>query len=116
MPQFALLLSHAPDRYRDVEPDEMAALMSDYVSWVEKLTEEGMFDGGYKLADETGKTLVATADGVHEHDGPFAEMAEVLGGIMVINARDMAHAVEIARTNPHMKHNKRLEIRLVHDV
>ena len=36
-------------------------------------------------------------------DGPFMETKEMLGGILVIEARDMAEAIEIAATAPHAK-------------
>ena len=116
MAKFAILLPHAPDRYTALSEDENISVISDYVAWVEDLTRKGIYEGGYKLVDEPGRTLVAGKDGPTVHDGPFAELAEVLGGIMVIEADDMNAAIEIAKTNPHMVHNKRLEIRAVHDV
>ena len=47
------------------------------------------------------------------HEGPFTELAEVLGGFMIIEAADWDEAVAIAREHPHMKHNQRLEIRAI---
>ncbi len=116
MPKFALLLPHAPDRYTALSEAENMDVIKDYVAWVEDLETKGAYAGGYKLTDEAGKTLVTSHDGVSVHDGPFAELAEILGGIMVIEAEDWDAAVAIARTNPHLKHNKRIELRAVHDV
>lgn len=115
MAKYALLLPHAPDRYKKLEPEELMDTMKDYMAWVESLTADGVYAGGYKLVDQPGKLLVAHRDGAVLHDGPFAEMAEVLGGIMIINAADMDDAVRIARTNPHLRHNKRIEIRLIQE-
>lgn len=36
-------------------------------------------------------------------DGPFMETKEMLGGIMLIEARDLNEAVQIASRNPHAK-------------
>ncbi|MEL6364036.1 MAG: YciI family protein [Pseudomonadota bacterium] len=113
MAQFALLLPHAPDRYSSATEDEMMAIIKDYVAWTEKLTAEGVYKGGHKL-NEAGRTV--TAGGAEVHDGPFTEAAEILGGIMVVEARDLDHAVAIAKTNPHLKHNARIEVRPIDDV
>ena len=113
MNQYALILPHEPDRYSKLSQDELMDTMKDYVSWVEKLTKDGVYAGGYKLADEPGKVLVANGKDATLHDGPFAELAEVLGGIMIVNAKSYDDAVRIARTNPHLVHNKRIEIRQV---
>ena len=115
MPKFALLLPHAPDRYTSLPDAEVADIISDYVAWVQDLTEKGVYAGGYKLEDKGGKVLVAGSDEPTVHDGPFAELAEVLGGMMVIEAEDWDAAVAIAKTNPHMRHNQRIEIRAVSD-
>ena len=113
MNKYALLLPHEPDRYAKLTQEELMDTLKDYMAWVERLTADGVYAGGYKLLDQPGKVLVANGDGATLHDGPFTEMAEVLGGIMVINAQDYDDAVRIARTNPHLVHNKRIEIRQV---
>ena len=46
MPKFALLLNHAPDRYQDLGEDEYMDIITDYVSWVEKMTADGVYTGG----------------------------------------------------------------------
>lgn len=116
MTTFALLLNHAPDRYDGLSEDEYMAIIKDYVSWVEDLTEKGVYKGGHKLSPQPGRTLSANGDSIDVHDSPFAELSEVLGGLMIIEAGDFDAAVSIARTCPHMIHNRSLEIRQVDDV
>lgn len=111
MNTYALLLNHAPDRYSGLSEDDYMDIIKDYVAWVEKLTAEGTYVGGEKLADGPGKTLTATDGGVEVHDSPMAELAEVLGGFMMIKAASYDAAVAIAKTCPHMVHNKTLEVR-----
>ncbi len=115
MNHYALLLPHVPNRYATLSETDFMDTMKDYIAWVEELTKDGTFVGGHKLADEPGKLLVAAEGGVELHDGPFAEMTEVLGGIMVIKAQDYDDAVRIAKTNPHLVHNSRIEIRRIQD-
>jgi hypothetical protein len=116
MAKFVLLLNHAPDRYARLSEDEAMTIFKDYMQWMEKATSDGFCTGGYKLSAGPGRILTAVDGGVDVHDSPFAELSEILGGLMVIEAADYRAAVEIARTHPHLVHNKTLEIRqLDHD-
>lgn len=116
MATFALLLNHAPDRYEGIGEDEYMAIIKDYVGWVEELTADGVYQGGHKLNTAPGKTLTAAAGSIEVHDSPFAELSEVLGGLMIIEADGYEQAVEIAKTCPHLVHNSSLEIREIHQV
>lgn len=111
MAQFMLLLNHAPDRYDGIGQEELMNIIKDYIAWVEKQAEAGIYLGGEKLAADAGKTLSSANGTVEVHDSPFAELTEVLGGYMIIEAEDYAAAVEIARQHPHLVHNTRLQIR-----
>lgn len=113
MPQFALLLPHAPDRYAGLNEDDYMAIIKDYIAWVEKAAADGVYQGGHKLTDSPIKTLTSGNGGVEVHDSPSTEVAEILGGVMIIEAPDLAGAVEVAREHPHLKHNTTLEIRAV---
>ena len=47
------------------------------------------------LRRKNGKTVVS--------DGPYAETKEILGGILVLEARDMDHAIELMSKHPGVK-------------
>lgn len=113
MAKFALMLPHAPTRYTDISDADFMILMQDYIGWVEDMTARGKFLGGEKLVDDPGKIVTRNGSSIDVHDGPFAEVAEILGGFMLIEARDYDEAVEIARTHPHMKHNQTIQIRQI---
>ncbi len=116
MAQYALLLTHAPNRYHDLSENDYMAIIKDYVDWVEKLTADGIYKGGHKLVDEAGKILSNTGGSTEVHEGPYTELAEVLGGLMILEAESYDAVVEIAKTHPHLIHNSTLEIREIHDV
>lgn len=111
--KFAFLLHHRPDRYEGLSEDEMMSVIGDYVAWVEEMTAKGRYQAGEKLETMDGRVLTRGGDAVDVHEGPFTELAEVLGGFMIIEAADWDEAVAIAREHPHMKHNQRLEIRAI---
>ena len=111
MAKFVLMLPHAPDRYTNLGETEFMDLMTDYIGWVEEMAAKGKYVSGEKLLDEGGKIVTKTSGSIEVHDGPFAEAAEILGGYMVINAKNYDEAVEIARSHPHMEHNQTIIIR-----
>lgn len=113
MAKYALLLTHKPDRYDGLNEDEMMAIIKDYVAWVEEMSAKGLYHGGHKLAVMPGKTLSKHNNTFELHDSPFAELAEVLGGLMIIEADDFEAAVELCKDHPHFKYNGSLEIRLI---
>ena len=49
-------------------------------------------------------------------DGPYAETKEQLGGILVLEARDMNHAVQLMGQHPALKYGNTFEIRPVADM
>lgn len=110
MSKFALLLNHATDRYAHLPEDEYLNIIKDYVSWVQTQVDNGVYVGGHKLDTNVGKRLTKAGDGINVIDAPSTEVAEVLGGIMIIETPDMESAVAIARTHPHFSHNESLEI------
>lgn len=111
MAKFVFMLPHAPDRYTDMEDAEMMDLMKDYIGWVEEMSANGKYHSGEKLLADGGKIVTRKTGSIEVHDGPFTEVAEILGGYMVINAEDYDEAVEIARSHPHMKHNETIIVR-----
>ena len=55
---------------------------------------------------ETGLTLYWRNGKVAITDGPYAETKEQLGGIGVLEARDMNHAVQLMAQHPALKYGK----------
>lgn len=110
MPQFVMMLKHAPARYTEIDENEAMAIVKDYVAWVERMSADGIYVSGSKLAADGGKVLTRTDGGIEVHDGPYAELAEVLGGFMVIKCADMDAAMAIAKSGPHFTHNSTMQI------
>ncbi len=81
------------------------------------LRANGHFAGGEALQPaETALTLYWKSGKVATTDGPYAETKEQLGGIGVLEARDMNHAVQLIAQHPVLKFGTIFEIRPVADM
>jgi hypothetical protein len=67
----------------------------------DQLRKNGHFAGGEGLQPpNTARTLRPVKGRVLVSDGPFAETKEQLGGILILEARDLDHAVELISKHP----------------
>jgi hypothetical protein len=83
----------------------------------DQLRGDGHWAGGEALQPaEAARTLSAKNGKVVVTDGPYAETKEQLGGILVLDARDMKHAVELIGQHPALKFGNIFEIRPVGDM
>src|SRR3989441_5255479 len=65
---------------------------------------------------ETALTLYWKNGKVATTDGPYAETKEQLGGILVLEARDINHAVQLMTQHPALKYGNIFEIRPAADM
>ncbi|MFC4533312.1 YciI family protein [Sphaerisporangium dianthi] len=95
MAQFAVLLyAPTPADWSEAPQEELEA----HGAYAGKIEELGAsIVAGYALQPSTTAKAVRS-DGVT--DGAFIDAKEVLGGFTVIEARDIDHAVEIAKLSP----------------
>jgi hypothetical protein len=110
MARFALLLPHAADRYENLSKDEYGEIMQDYFAWVQEKVSSGVYVGGHKLQTSTGRLLTRRGGDLEIHDIASAEVAEVVGGIMIIEADNLDAAVELIRDHPHFLHNQNVMV------
>ncbi|HEX3313419.1 MAG TPA: YciI family protein [Gemmataceae bacterium] len=85
-------------------PDEMAAMMEECFAYDDELRRGGHFLGGEALQMPENGVTVRMRDGkVVATDGPYAETKEQLGGILLLEARDLNHAVALMSKHPGVK-------------
>jgi len=95
MPQYLIMVNApAPADWMEAPPDELAA-HERYGSQIEELGATTVYAAALQPA-----TTATTIRGDVVTEGPFADSAEVIGGLSVIEARDLEHAVEIAKLCP----------------
>jgi hypothetical protein len=109
-----MLLFRGTNWDRDLSPQELQRVVSDWVAWFEGLSREGKCLGGHPLVSE-GK-LVSGKKGRTVADGPFAESKEAIAGYFYLRVSGMEEALAIARQCPALEHGAEVEVRPVADV
>jgi hypothetical protein len=84
---------------------EQQAMMEKCFAYDDMLRKNGHIVGGEALQSvRTAKTLRWKGSKAIVTDGPFAETKEQLGGLLLLEARDMNHAVELMSKHPGVRH------------
>jgi hypothetical protein len=93
MPQYAVMI------FERVPPEELPPeVMEAHGALPARMAEAGgRVVAGLALEDASTATSIR---GDVLTDGPFIETKEVLGGVFVIEARDLDHALELAKMTP----------------
>lgn len=111
MPRFVIFPRETADTFQDFSPAEMQALIERYIAWTGRMTESGVIEYGHKLVDGAGRVVRGGAGGAPSvTDGPFAEVAEVVGGLWVAQAEDYDALVAHLADCPHLEYGS-LEVR-----
>src|SRR5690349_16010807 len=95
---------------------ERNSFMDDCFAYDDVLRKGGHMVGGEALQSAPAARTVRQRNGKPiVTDGPYAETREVIGGILILEARDMDHAVELMSKHPGTKAGP-FEIRGVEDM
>lgn len=95
---------------------EVNALMDECFAYDEVLREKGHFAGGEGLQDSRNTVTLRWADGrVTVSKVPYADSKEQIGGILVLEAKDLDEAVALMSKHPGVKVGP-FEIRPVEDM
>jgi len=90
-------------------PEQMQKHLEKWVAWFKELGAKGHIkDPGHPLE---GAGMVVKGRQKIVTDGPYAEAKDVVGGYMLIEARDLAHAVEISKGCPILEVGGSVEVR-----
>lgn len=83
---------------------ERDAAIDECFEYDDALRANGHFTGGHALQPPaTAATLYWQNGKVAVTDGPYAETKEQLGGILVLEARDLNHAIQLISQHPGVK-------------
>ncbi len=94
-----------PGKFKGMTEDERNAVFDDCFEYNDHLRANGHLVAEVPLHPaETAVTLSWKNGKVATTDGPYAETKEQLGGIQIIEARDLYHAVQLISQQPGFKY------------
>jgi hypothetical protein len=92
------------NKWETISESERNAIMDACFSYDDVLRRNGHFAGGEALQSARNATTLRWRNGrVSATDGPYAETKEQLGGILILEARDLNHAIQLMSKHPGVK-------------
>lgn len=110
--KYVCLGYHNEAKYASTPEAEGLAMMDECFTYDDELREKGHFADGHALQDSnTAATLGWQGGKVVVTDGPYAETKEQIGGILILEARDFNHAIQLMSKHPAIPMGTFFEIR-----
>ena len=109
MTKFMYLFRTDPTTYRSMSPEQMQTTMKKWMDWKDSLEKNGHIKQLGERLDGSGKVVRGKTRTVTE--GPYVEVKDSIQGYMLIEARDMEQALELARGCPILDGDGTVEVR-----
>jgi hypothetical protein len=91
-------------KWETMSESERNAMIDECFAYDDVLRKEGHFVGGEALQSAENATTLRWKNGrVSITDGPYAETKEHLGGILVLEAKDLDQAIQLMSKHPGVK-------------
>lgn len=114
--KYLCLVYFEPQALSALSSSEDAALTRESLAYDQELDSRGQLILAHALQPVTSATTVRVRNGkLSTTDGPFAETKEILGGFILIEARDLNEAIQAASGIPLAKLGS-IEIRPIMDL
>jgi hypothetical protein len=112
-----IVLGYTPEKFESMSESERNAMFDECFTYDDELRKNGHWAGGEALQPANTAMTVYWKNGkVAVTDGPYTETKEQLGGILVLEARDLNHAIQLISQHPAVKYGTPFEIRPVADM
>ncbi len=93
-----------PNKFENLSETDRNALVDECFAYDDELRRNGHFAGGEGLQPPQSAATLRWQDGrVSITDGPYAETKEQIGGILILEARDLNHAIQLMSKHPGVK-------------
>ena len=91
-------------KFESLSETDSLRMMEECFSYDDELRRGGHFQGGEALQSAKNAVTLRMKNGaVDVTDGPYAETKEILGGILLLEARDLNHAIALMSEHPGVK-------------
>jgi hypothetical protein len=99
--KYLLLINKDEAKFRALSDADRAALMQRYAAYGQKMAQAGVLTGGAMLELTDSARTVRVRDGKRlVTDGPFAETAEQVAGVAMLECADLDEALAWAAGHP----------------
>jgi hypothetical protein len=110
--QYIMLIYLDSQRWSELPKDERNRIHADCGAWHDEIVRSGHTRGAMGLQPITTATTVRDTNGkIVVTDGPFAETKEVLGGLEILECRNLDEALAIAKRFPGLRAGGSVELR-----
>src|SRR5262245_14765131 len=109
MAKFMCLFRSNPEAYRSMSPEQMQQNMKKWMDWKDVLERNGHVKQFGERLDGTGKVVRGKTKTIT--DGPYVETKDFIQGYLILDAKDMDQALELARACPILDSDGTVEIR-----
>ncbi len=104
-------------KFESMTDKEKQNFMDTCFEYDHQLHKNGHLKGGEGLQSSRNAATVRYSGGkVSVTDGPFIETKEQIGGIMILEARDLNHAIQLMSNHPSVNMGGSWEIRPAGDI
>ncbi|HEY5741548.1 MAG TPA: YciI family protein [Terrimicrobiaceae bacterium] len=104
------------NKWESLDESERNSLMDECFAYDDLLRKNGHFANGEALQSARNAMTLRWENGqVSISDGPYAETKEQLGGILILEARDLNQAIQLMSKHPGVKAGP-FEVRAVEDL
>src|SRR6185369_900387 len=91
-------------KFAEIPQEDAQRMMEECFAYDDVLRRGGHFLGGEALDSARDAATLRLKNGeVEVTDGPFVETKETLGGILLLEARDLNHAISLMSKHPGVK-------------
>src|SRR5437762_8073784 len=105
-----------PRALERLSDNDRKALLDENTNYLATLRQRGHFlDGNVLQGVETAATVRSDNGKISVTDGPFAETKEQLGGVILLEAMDLNHAIQLMSEMPTMRAGGSIEIRPINE-
>jgi len=109
MSKFIYLFRSNQTAYQSMSPEQMQQNLKKWMDWKDTLEKNGHVTQFGERLDGTGKVIKGKAKSVT--DGPYIEVKDFIQGYLLVEAKDLDQAVELAKGCPIFERDGTVEIR-----
>lgn len=109
MAKFMYLFRSNPEAYRSISPEQMQQIVKKWMDWKDGLEKGGHVHQLGERLDVTGKVIRGKSKTVT--DGPYVEVKDSINGFMLVEAKDLDLALELAKGCPILERDGTVEVR-----